>query len=100
MKLTVQKPLKDNIYSLMRRLGYHFQGKDEERAEMAFSRPARGYPRFHIYLKDESETININLHLDQKKPIYKGAPAHSADYEGENVKEEMERIKNELDLNK
>jgi len=67
---------------------------------MAFTHSLTGnsYPRFHIYLKENKETgeIIINLHLDQKKPIYKGAPAHSAEYEGEVVEKETERIKNVL----
>ena len=78
---------------LMRKIGYRFQGRNEEKSELIFSRPARGYPRFHIYLKTEGENLTINLHLDQKKPIYKGTPAHSAEYEGRVVKEEVQKIK-------
>jgi hypothetical protein len=77
----------------MRRAGYHFQGKDEERSELIFARPPRGFPRFHIFVKVEGENLIFNLHLDQKKPIYKGAPAHSGEYESETVEKEAERIK-------
>ncbi len=81
-----------------------------------------GYPRFHIYVSRETphllrtalsaknkvspqkvrdetlrpgsgQAIIINLHLDQKKPIYRGTPAHSAEYEGRVVEKEAERIK-------
>lgn len=93
MKFALKGPFKENIYSLMRRAGYHFQGKDEEKQELLFSRPPRGYPRFHIYLRVKDEILILNLHLDQKKPIYKGAPAHSAEYEGKTVEKEMVRIK-------
>lgn len=104
MRFILKGPFKENIYNLMRKAGYH---KSETRAPakredeqgsstFAFCRPARGYPRFHIYLKPEKDSLIINLHLDQKKPIYKGAPAHSAEYQGKVVKEEAERIRQML----
>ena len=77
----------------MRKVGYHFQGEEKERRELSFVRPPRGYPRFHIYLKVENENLIFNLHLDQKKPVYKGSPAHAGEYEGEIVEKETERIK-------
>ena len=89
--------LQGNIYNLMRQCGYCFGG--ENKGELAFSRiigAARsGYPRFHVYIKNDkvSRQTIINLHLDQKKPIYQGAPAHSAEYESEVVEKEAERIK-------
>lgn len=84
----------------MRQCGYCFER--EEKGELAFSRiigaAKSGYPRFHVYVKvDEvSHETLINLHLDQKKPIYKGAAAHSAEYSGDVIKREAERIKNSL----
>ena len=83
---------KETPYGLMRKLGYRFMGQEKD--ELVFSKALApsGYPRFHIYLKAKEEII-INLHLDQKKPIYKGAPAHSAEYEGKVVEKEAERIK-------
>lgn len=93
MKFTIKGPLRENIYSLMRKAGYYFQGKNEEKSELIFVRPPRGYPRFHIFLKVENENLIFNLHLDQKKPIYKGITAHSGEYDGELVEKEAERIK-------
>ena len=88
----------------MRELGYHFWGQKKETGEMAFIRPIKGipYPRFHIWLKaglptgqagKKTDGVFFNLHLDQKKPIYKGIPAHSGEYAGEVVEKEAERIK-------
>ena len=79
-----------NVYNLMRQLGYHPH-------ESSFVRrlSAAGYPRFHVYLKVSGGNLEINLHLDQKKPIYKGATAHSGEYDGELVENEAERIKQE-----
>ena len=127
MRFIIKGPLKENVYSLMRQAGYHFQGKDEETEELSFVRPPQGYPRFHLFVKIEGEESKLssspterakasegrkenevffdfaharknndfifNLHLDQKKPIYKGAPAHAGEYEGEIIEKEAERIK-------
>ena len=108
MKFIIKNEMKESISRLMRNVGYSFQREDKEKKEMSFIRPlaSHGYPRFHIYLKILNSpilknTINkqemiFNLHLDQKKPIYKGAPAHSGEYDSEVVKEEAERIKKAL----
>ena len=93
MEFVLKGPFKENIYSLMRKAGYYFQGKDEEKSELIFIRPPKGYPRFHLYLKIENDNLIFNLHLDQKRPIYKGATAHSGEYEGDLVEKEAERIK-------
>jgi len=84
-----------NIYNLMRQCGYSFKRKDKE--ELVFSRiisqSKSGYPRFHIYVRVEKGKTIINLHFDQKRPIYKGVPAHSAEYNGEIVENELRRIR-------
>ena len=85
---------------MMRQAGYYFER--EERGEMAFIRPlssaGSGYPRFHIYLNVSRETYEVtaNLHLDQKKPSYKGTSSHNAEYDGQLVEREAERIKKTL----
>ena len=97
MRFSLRNKSGKNIINLMRRIGYHFRRKDAEKGELVFIRPLGGvpYPRFHIYLREVENTkeIIINLHLDQKMPRYKGVPAHSAEYEGEIVRREAERIK-------
>lgn len=101
MKFIIKGPLKDNIYNLMRRIGYLFLDKDKTTGELSFVNPIRMvgkrcYPRFHIYLKIENDDLIFNLHLDQKRPIYKGAKSHSGEYEGEIVEKEAERIQQTL----
>ncbi|MBI2041428.1 MAG: hypothetical protein HYT20_00220 [Candidatus Nealsonbacteria bacterium] len=82
----------------MRQLGYHPHETERERAgESSFARRlgAADYPRFHAYVSrgaSEQEVI-INIHLDQKKPVYKGTSAHSGEYDGDLVEREAERIK-------
>jgi len=97
VQLIIKNKSNGIIASLLRRAGYRFLMRTEEKSEMTFIRSLgfSGYPRFHIYLKSDniSGKIFLNLHLDQRKPVYKGAPAHSADYEGAAVEEEILRIK-------
>jgi len=95
MKFILEKPVKENIYTLIRKIGYYPLSKDEKSEETNCIRPLdrSGYPRFHLYLKTEGDKFIFNLHLDQKKPIYKGSPAHAGEYDGEIIKKEAERIK-------
>lgn len=51
------------------------------------------YPRYHVYIQLETDSVIFNLHLDQKRPIYEGVTAHSGEYDGEVVEREGERIK-------
>ena len=97
MRFILKGPFKENIYNLIKIIGYYFQGEDKEKKELAFVRPSKGYPRFHIYSKIDNENLIFNLHLDQKRPIYKGVAAHSGEYEGEVVEKEAERIKKILE---
>lgn len=95
MKISFEET--ENPYILMRKCGYRPERKDEKTGELIFVRriSASGYPRFHAYVKvgKVSRQTLINLHLDQKKPVYKGSPAHGAEYEGGVVEKEAERIR-------
>ena len=91
---------KRNMADIARRTGYKPREYTPQ-GELNCVRPIHGdYPRFHIYMKEDhsdgKEVLVFNLHLDQKKPSYEGATAHSGDYESDVVKEEAERIKNIL----
>jgi len=103
--MTIKLYLQGNIQNLMRGCGYRFERMDDKTREMVFIRAiegasASGYPRFHIYLKqdDVSHETFINLHLDQKKPIYQWSAAHSGEYDGGLVEQEANRIKKILGL--
>lgn len=95
MKFIIKNIAGENPTNLARKIGYHFQ--EEKQDELIFIRPLErnGYPRFHLYIKldEKNKQLIFNLHLDQKKPIYKGAPAHAGEYEGPVVETEAERIK-------
>ena len=97
MKFVLKGPLKENIHNLARRIGYRFwRSGENEKSELNFIRSLggdSGFPRFHLYLKIEGENLVFNLHLDQKKPVYKAVSAHSGEYNGELVGKEAERVK-------
>jgi hypothetical protein len=90
MKIKIKK---DNysILNLMRKLGYH---PDNRSADNSYSRPLQTgkFPRFHIY--HNADRNQLNLHLDQKAPRYKGVNDHGGEYNGKAVEEEAKRIKN------
>jgi len=90
----------ENLVGLMRKIGYF--SWQEKNNEPSFVRPLErsGYPRFHIYLTvdGQSKTLIIKLHLDQKRPIYRGTKAHSGEYDGKTVETEISRIKNALNI--
>ena len=84
----------DNIDVAMRATGYHKTHHSGANEQLNFTKhlSQAGYPRFHIYLKENKTDYIFSLHLDQKKPVYKGAKAHSGDYDGAVVVVEAQRI--------
>jgi len=85
---------------LIRRCGYgeHY---DRQAGKTSYSKHLGGaarYPRFHAYVTEYEQGFEIDLHLDQKAPVYAGAShAHNADYDGSAVVNEVERIKTIID---
>ena len=100
MKFKVKNNKRNNVAMLARKTGYRYLRKDEKTGETVFIRVlgAGGYPRFHLFLKNDltDDDLMFDLHLDQKKPVYKEAHAHAAEYDTEIVKDESERIINIL----
>jgi len=95
MKLILEENILDQPPEmLLRQAGYNFF-TDPKTGQESFTRPlGRGfYPRFHLYLERQAGRAVLNLHLDQKQASYAGAHAHNAEYDGETVEREMERIK-------
>ena len=90
----------------MRRAGYSVFNNPNSGISSYTKRLTRDYyPRFHVYIEiDKDKRQFINLHLDQKKPSYPGAHAHSGEYEGGQVEPEGQRlaglIKNQVDNQK
>lgn len=96
MRFVLENFSGNNIVMLMRKAGYFLVGEYRENQELSFINPIgiNNYPRFHIYLRVRLKTKELifNLHLDQKKPVYQKASDHGAEYEGEVIKKEAERI--------
>ena len=83
----------------LRQAGYSFIPEREDGQASFARRLTRDfYPRFHIYFLTSHnasglEMVTFNLHLDQKRPGYAGHNRHNAEYDGELVEAEMERLK-------
>jgi len=101
MKLTLDKnSLDQTVPQILRGLGYGFIIDKKSGQESYVRSLGRNfYPRFHLYLEEASNKIIFNLHLDQKRPSYSGSNAHNAEYEGEVVENEMQRIEKIITYN-
>ena len=90
--------IRDNINIALRSAGYHKAPLFGQNTKPNFVKllSQAGYPRFHIYFKETKTDYIFTLHLDQKKPVYKGAVAHSGEYNNSIVQEEAQRIINKL----
>lgn len=103
MKLIVnKKQLKEAPEIWLRHAGYAFIPEGEHGEKNFVRRLTRDfYPRFHVYFTesrdaDGQDLVAFNLHLDQKRPGYAGYNRHNAEYEGEVVEREIERLKSFL----
>lgn len=93
MKFRLPNNLSHSPAMIVSRLGY-LQIKDALSGKTSYVHKftAQRYPRFHLYIKENTEEIIFDLHLDQAKPRYEGQTAHKADYETPEVKNELTRI--------
>lgn len=95
MRIECQDKYKNrNIAYLLRQAGYK-QEVNRKTGQVSYVRRI-GYgdfPRFHIYIEELPEAWEINLHLDQKAPSYRGTSAHGGEYSGEVVEAEIEHLK-------
>jgi len=95
MKLTIKTSDIDSTpFNFLRSAGYIYI-ESRQTGQGSFSRPLGSghYPRFHIYVNEEENSIIFNIHLDQKQASYEGTSAHSGEYDGEVVAQEVQRLK-------
>ncbi len=92
MKINFNQRFNKNSDFFIRRCGYG-QIHDRRTGQFSYVRRLRGslYPRFHLYIGSEDPLI-LNLHLDQKQVSYEGQHAHSGEYDSDLVKQEGQRI--------
>ncbi len=97
MEISVPHSNSSNFYNLLRRAGY-VPVLIPKANETSWTRRlgSSHYPRFHVYLRHAKNRLVFSLHLDQKKPVYRGVHAHNAEYEGTIVQKEKERIESIL----
>jgi hypothetical protein len=90
----VKNQLSRNLRDALRQAGYHSLENPRTGLASFVRRLSRTqyYPRFHLYVDEFDTFYRFNLHLDQKKPSYKGQKAHSGEYDDNQVKEEAARI--------
>ncbi|OGY46517.1 MAG: hypothetical protein A3A24_03890 [Candidatus Buchananbacteria bacterium RIFCSPLOWO2_01_FULL_46_12] len=93
MDIEIPFDFPENLRNFLRRCGYQ-ELSDINNGTTSYKRRLTGdyYPRFHLYPKLEDGRNLLSLHLDQKKPSYPGAHAHSAEYDGSVVSDEAARI--------
>lgn len=89
--------LKSNPRDIMRRVGYG-EIVDRKHDTISYARrlSSERYPRFHVYVDEIENGIKINIHIDQKAASYKGHTAHSGEYEGPRLVDELKRIQTEI----
>ncbi|OGF28050.1 hypothetical protein A2331_03005 [Candidatus Falkowbacteria bacterium RIFOXYB2_FULL_34_18] len=95
MKLIINKnQINENPEQFLRRAGYGFIQDRRSGNESFVRRLTRDfYPRLHMYVDKKDTEVIFNLHLDQKQASYAGAHMHNAEYDGEIVEREIERLK-------
>ncbi|MFZ4631824.1 MAG: hypothetical protein ACOYL8_01285 [Patescibacteria group bacterium] len=103
MKLITNKKLLSQAPEIwLRSAGYTFIPEREDGQASFARRMSRDfYPRFHIYFTSQKTTtgdeiVTFNLHLDQKRPGYAGQNRHNAEYDGDLVEGEIDRLKSLL----
>jgi hypothetical protein len=95
MKLIAKKnQLAMNPSQMLRRAGYAFlvdrrTGQESYAMHLGSGR----YPRLHMYVSEQGDEVSFNLHLDQKQTSYAGSSRHNAEYDGEVVAGEIERLR-------
>lgn len=100
MKLIIAKDkVNHNPADFLRRVGYsHVNDRLATQESFSIRLGREHYPRLHMYFDDLGDQISFNLHLDQKRNSYDGAARHNAEYDGEIVTGEIDRLKGLLGI--
>ncbi len=91
MKFSMPKNQR-NLQTIAHDAGYQLIGTTPEGELNCVRRLGGDYPRFHLYVRESGEQFIFSLHLDQKKPSYGDETAHSGEYDGDMIKDEVYRI--------
>ena len=98
MQMKVYKSKTDmDPYNFLRRTGYGFIIDRKTQEESFVRRLGNGhYPRFHLYVKEQEDSYIFDLHIDQQQSSL-AKRRHKTEYEGDNVLEELKRLKSLID---
>lgn len=90
MKVLIKSINLEEAKNITRRFGYALIF-DRRSGQESLVRRLSGehYPRFHLYVDENSQGCIFSLHLDQKKASYEGQHMHSAEYDGDLVESEI-----------
>ncbi len=97
MKMNIKGKLPGQPRDILRRIGYA-EIVDRKHNTISYARrlSSERYPRFHVYVDETDEGMTIKIHIDQKQASYKGTTAHSGEYEGPKLVEELKRMQAEI----
>jgi len=101
MKFQIGKEqLNSNYATFLKKLGYVFV-RDRRSQSESFARRIRNdfYPRFHIYITENSDSVIFDIHIDHKKDASLSHSRHNTEYGGELVENEVSRIKSCVNAN-
>ncbi|MFC1788174.1 hypothetical protein ACFLZY_03065 [Patescibacteria group bacterium] len=92
MKHFIKGSLPETARNLMRQIGY--SEHIGHQGQISFSRRLSSdkFPRFHAYVEEQENGMQINLHIDQKQQGASSGTAHGGEYEGSLVENEMKQI--------
>lgn len=93
MDIVISKPLKKNSYAILRDAGYiPIFDRASGKQSFVFRIKDTRYPRFHVYLEEESDSrTKWHLHLDHREHGF-GERLHDTEYDGDAVREEGSRL--------
>ena len=94
MKLILdKKAITENIANFLRQAGYlNIYDRRTDKESYVRSLTRGNYPRLHLYIKDLADSWELNLHLDHKQASYEGQHMHNAEYDGDLVSGEINRL--------
>ncbi len=84
---------------LIRKIGYFLNSNNSGELNCVKRlRPGQPWPRYHLYIKEISDSYQLNLHVDQKAETrhYNASSAHNGEYDGPLVEQEINRIQSLL----
>jgi hypothetical protein len=95
MKLAVKREqLNETPDNFLRRAGWGLIHDRRRNVSSFVKRLGDGfYPRLHLYYDESGDQVIFNMHLDQKQASYEGSHMHNAEYDGEVVAVEIEKLR-------